>query len=323
MTTVSFIIPVYNAQATIRRCLDSILSQQYQEVEIVAVNDGSQDSSLEILREYSKAHSNLVVVDTANQGVSLARNKGMEVATGEYLVFVDCDDYIDSDYLTEYMAQRDKDYDIVVGGWRRVDSTGKLMFERRLKGSEWETYINTYPWSKLYRRDFLIGHGIEFLNYGIGEDMYFTCSAKAKAASIKVIGYIGYTWVYNETSVSNTAHKGLKQGLDVLYLLDKINGLFEIKPELLKYYYRRFLVWWLLYSGKQATGADFLAEHSRVMAWIGANGVKSRLTPFSAMLRGERLFERFTVVAFGVLERLHLLRLFAALYCRGTNPATR
>ena len=319
--TVSFVVPVFNAEATIRRCLDSILGQGYESIEIVAVNDGSTDQSLEILREYEAAHSNVVVVDQPNQGVSLTRNKAIGIATGEYLVFVDCDDYLDPDYLTVYLAQMDQECDIVVGGWRRRDESGRLISERRMTGSEWETYINIYPWDKIYRRDFLVENRIEFLNYGIGEDVYFASMAKTKQARIKVIDYIGYTWVYNETSVSNTVHKGLKQGLDVLYLLGKVNALFSDKPEFLKYYYRRFLVWWLLYAGKEATSVDFLAEHRRVMGWLRDNGVKSRLTAFSPQLRGEKLFDRLFMFAFSALEHLHLLKPFAALYCRGRLDA--
>jgi len=317
IVTVSFVIPVYDAEMTIRRCLDSIIAQDYPDIEVVAVNDGSRDRSLEILREYESLHPNIVVIDQANQGVSLTRNRAIGIATGEYLVFVDCDDYLDPDYLSTYMAQMDSGCDIVVGGWRRRDETGKLISQRRMIGSEWETYINIYPWDKVYRRDFLVNNKIEFLNYGIGEDVYFASMAKTKRARIKVIDYVGYTWTYNEASVSNTAHKGLKQDLDVLYLLGKINDLFVDKPEFLKYYYRRFLVWWLLYSGREATMGEFLAEHARVMGWLNDNQVASRLTAFSFRLRGERLFDRLFMFAFGVMERLHLLSAFALVYCRG------
>jgi len=317
MVTTSFVVPVYNAEITIRRCLDSILGQTVGDIELIAMNDGSTDGSLGILRQYEASHPNVIVVDTPNRGVSVTRNDGIRMATGEYLVFVDCDDYIDPDYLSTYLAQMDDAHDIVIGGWRRCDGQGKLLFERRLNGSEWESYINVYTWSKLYRREFLLDNNVQFLDYGIGEDMYFAFTARARHARVKVIDYVGYTWVDNDVSVSNTAHKGLKKNLDVLYLLDKINALFSVKPEMLKYYYRRFLVWWMLYSGKQATRTDFVAEHARVMGWIDANHVRSRLSPFSGMLRGEKLFERLSVFTFGLLERLHLMRLFALVYCRG------
>lgn len=314
---VSFVIPVYNAENTIVRCLDSIVHQDYEPIEVIAINDGSTDGSLGILREYEAGHDNVVVIDTPNRGVSVTRNDGIRMATGEYLAFVDCDDYIDDDYASTYVSQMDARHDIVVGGWRRRTGAGKLMFERELSGSEWESYINVYTWSKLYRRDFLLENNVQFLDYGIGEDMYFAFTARARHARMKVIDYVGYTWVNNDVSVSNTAHKGLKKNLDVLYLLDKINALFNVKPEMLKYYYKRFLVWWLLYSGKQATPDDFLAEHDRVMRWIDENQVRSRLTPFSPRLRGEKLFERLSVFTFGIIERLHLLRLFSLVYCRG------
>lgn len=315
--TVSVVIPVYNAQETIGKCLDSILGQDYGPVEIIAINDGSTDGSLAVLNGYAAANDSIVVIDTPNQGVSNTRNNAINIATGDYLIFVDCDDYIDPDYVTTYMNQMDDNLDIIIGGWRRVDEQGKLMFERSLHGSEWESYINVYAWSKLYRRDFLVKNGVQFLDYGIGEDMYFAFTTKAKGARVKIISYVGYTWTNNTASVSNTSHKGLKQDLDVLYLLGKLNSLFDGKPELLRYYYRRFLVWWLLYSGRQATPTEFLTEHKRVMRWISDNSVRTSLTPFSPRLSGEKPFERLSVFTFAVIERLHLLRLFALLYCKG------
>ncbi|MCL2652252.1 MAG: glycosyltransferase [Propionibacteriaceae bacterium] len=315
--TVSVVIPVYNAQETIGKCLDSIIGQDYQPIEIIAINDGSTDDSLAVLQRYAATNANLVVIDTPNQGVSKTRDNAIAIATGEFLAFVDCDDYIDPDYVTTYMGQMDDNHDIVIGGWRRVDGQGKLMFERSLGGSEWESYINVYAWSKLYRRDFLVANNVQFLDYGIGEDVYFAFTTKAKHARVKIISYVGYTWTNNATSVSNTSHKGLNQNLDVLHLLGKINSLFQNKPELLRYYYRRFLVWWLLYSGRQATREEFLLEHRRVMAWIDDNRVRTSLTPFSPRLAGETLFERLSVFAFSALERFHLLGPFAFVYCKG------
>ncbi|MCL2489255.1 MAG: glycosyltransferase [Propionibacteriaceae bacterium] len=319
MKTVSVVIPVYNAHESLRRCLNSVLSQGRDGVEIIAMNDGSNDDSLEILREYEQRYENVIVVDTPNQGVALTRNRGIDIATGEYLAFVDCDDYIDPDYLNTYLDNLDQDYDIVIGGWRRRDADGRLLLERRLKGSEWETYINIYPWSKVFKRQFLLDNEVGFLDYGIGEDLFFTYSlgAKAKNPRVKVINYVGYTWTMNGASVSNTAHKGLNDSLDILFVLNRVDEQFADKPELLKYYYRRFLVWWLLYSGRKATPSHFVAEHDRVMKWINENNLRSSLTPFSRRLRGERLFERLSVFGFGIIERLHLVPLFAAIYCKG------
>jgi len=293
------------------------LAQNHHDIEVIAINDGSTDDTFEILKQYERAHDNFVLLDQPDIGVARTCNRGISVATGEYVVVVDSDDYIDSDFLDVYLANAHPGCDVVIGGWRRATNEGRLIYERHLKGSRWETYINIYPWSKLYRREFLLANKIEFLDYGIGEDVYFTFCLKAHHARVRVISYVGYTWTHVTTSISNTAHKGLNSDLDVLYLLNKVNDLFRTKPELLKYYFRRFAVWWLLYSGRDASSATFIAEHDRVMNWIRDHDVATKLTPFSKRLVGERLFERALVAGFSVIERLHLLPLFASVYCRG------
>jgi len=316
MTTISFVVPVYNAAGTLRRCLDSILRQDWPDKEIIAINDGSTDGSLALLREYEAAHDCVRVIDKANEGVAPTRNLGIREATGDYLMFVDDDDVIDADYATTYMSHLGPHDDIVMGGWRRVDGSGRVILERAPAPSEWATYINIYPWDKVFRRAFLVDNDLGFLDYGIGEDLFFTFSAKAKHPRVRVITYVGYTWTDTTTSVSNTSHKGLNADLDVLYLLGRVDALYPVRPALLAYYYERFLVWYLLYSGRGATRRAFLAEHDRLMAWLDRHRGSPRLTPLSPRLRGEKLFERASVLAFRVL-RLHLMGVFARVYCRG------
>ena len=90
----SVIIPVYNAEQTLARCLDSLLAEHYSDVEIILVNDGSKDSSGSICREYTEKHSNIRCIDKENGGVSTARNAGLDIASGDFVLFVDSDDYV-------------------------------------------------------------------------------------------------------------------------------------------------------------------------------------------------------------------------------------
>ena len=96
---ISVIIPVYNAESTLRRCLDSILNQLYSSLEIILVDDGSKDNSGRICDEYGEQDDRIIVIHQGNKGVSLARNRGLDIAKGEYVGFVDSDDYIDPDYF--------------------------------------------------------------------------------------------------------------------------------------------------------------------------------------------------------------------------------
>ncbi len=93
---ISAIIPVYNSQQYLKNCLDSILNQDLQELELICVNDGSSDNSLNILNDYAKKDSRIKILNQQNQGQGAARNKGIKAAKGEYLIFVDSDDMIES-----------------------------------------------------------------------------------------------------------------------------------------------------------------------------------------------------------------------------------
>lgn len=95
----SIIVPVYNAERTLKRCVDSILNQKYKDYEIILVNDGSSDNSLEICNSYSKMHSNIKVIDKKNGGASSARNAGLDIAAGQFILFVDSDDYVSDHYF--------------------------------------------------------------------------------------------------------------------------------------------------------------------------------------------------------------------------------
>ena len=102
----SVIIPVYNAQNTLKRCLESLLMQKRQDVEIILINDGSTDKSGEIIEDYSKKYSNIISLSQKNRGVSAARNRGLEFARGIFIMFVDSDDYVTANYF-EVMDKAD------------------------------------------------------------------------------------------------------------------------------------------------------------------------------------------------------------------------
>lgn len=114
MSKVSIIIPVYNAEKFLPKCLDSIIRQTYQDIEIICVNDGSKDNSLKVLQEYKARDSRIVIIDKINAGVSEARNDGIKKSTGEYIMFVDSDDWLELDAVESvYTVIREKNVDMV------------------------------------------------------------------------------------------------------------------------------------------------------------------------------------------------------------------
>ncbi len=104
MPLISVIMPVYNAESTLRRAVDSILRQTFTDFELILVNDGSKDSSLSICKEYAQANKNIKVIDKPNGGASSARNAALDVVLGEWITFCDSDDFVDPDWLENFVA---------------------------------------------------------------------------------------------------------------------------------------------------------------------------------------------------------------------------
>ena len=319
MEKVTIIIPVYNSEKYIERCLDSIRNESYKNIEVIALNDGSKDKSLKLLKDYKKKYKdfNLKIIDKENEGIAKTRNRGIEEATGDYIMFMDNDDYIDKDYVKHFMNAKDKETDIVIGGYKRV-SDDKILREDTLHtNSPWSKYLIITPWSKLYRRKFLKDNNIKFLSYGIGEDVYFNLFAYQKTYNIKIIEYSEYNWYYNDKSVSNTKHKGLNKDIDITYLLDNLNSKSKEKDIYYKYFIYRFCIWYLLYSGRYSNKEAFINEYERLKKYLISIDCYKVLSPFSSKLKGETFKNRFIVFAFKIISKLKLIKLFAKFYCRG------
>ena len=115
MIGVSIIVPVYNKERFLRQCLDSLLDQTYRAIEIICVNDGSTDGSLEILQDYAERDNRIVVIDQENKGAGNARNAGIRIARGRYLQFLDADDFFEPVMIEKMLKKADaKDADIVI-----------------------------------------------------------------------------------------------------------------------------------------------------------------------------------------------------------------
>ncbi len=317
MIDVTVIVPVYNAYHEIDKCIKSIINQTYKNIELLLINDGSTDYSLKKIKEYEKEHEFIKVINKKNEGVSKTRNQGIKQAKGQYIMFIDNDDYIDKDYIEILLKEiKSSDVDCVFSGYRRENSKGECIQKRKLKNTHWSKYTLLAPWAKIYNKEFLIKNKIEFFSYKIGEDVYFTLKMIAKNARIKIIDYIGYTWYFNEKSVSNTIQRGMREDVDILVLLNEISK-FSSHDEYISYYMYKYCVWYLLFSGKGASKKQFIKEHQRYKEWLIKNNYYNVLSPFSKKLNGERISEKICVLAFKLFDKLHLIPLFAHIYCKG------
>lgn len=313
---VSIIIPVYNAEMYLSRCVNSFIKQSYNNCEIILINDGSTDSSLSVMRQYSH-HNNVVIIDKGNEGVAKTRNYGISIATGQYIMFADDDDFVDRDYVECYINRiLDTQADIVIGGYKRVDNKGKRILTKYLTNSQWSKYIVMAPWAKIYSKRFLENNDIKFLSYPIGEDDYFILNLLYYKPKVEFISNIGYSWFYNSNSVSNTSQKGLNTNLNITYLLTEMKSVTGELDDLTKYFYYRYCVWYLLFSGKTATPNMFIKQFEEEKKWMISNDCYDTISPFSTKLKGESLRDRIAVFAVKMSDRLHIINLFAKLYCK-------
>ena len=191
---ISVIVPVYNAESTLSECVCSILSQKYNNFELILVDDGSKDSSPEICDEYSQKDNRVKVFHKPNGGVSSARNLGISKARGEWLTFIDADDYITNGYLDGVVEQKE---DVLIKGYQKFDHSGIVSgkeAENLLGISDFPDFLSQYvtdsllrcPWTKFYKRS-LIGDLRFLTDMKIGEDAWFVFNYLAKCKSFAVL----------------------------------------------------------------------------------------------------------------------------------------
>lgn len=316
---ISIIIPVYNAAQYIRRCIDSILEQDFEDYEIILVNDGSSDSSLDILREFEKNNKNIRVIDQSNSGASVARNKGIEVAKGTFIMFIDIDDYISSDYLSTFFDSiTTLEADIVIGGFKRVENE-KTMYSFKLSDDSWSKYRSVSPWSKIYRRDFLLQNALKFKEYALGEDVLFNLSAYSKTDKIFTIPFEGYYWYFNSESLSNTVNKGFNSSIEIQLFLDEILQCISSfkEEEYMKFFIKKFCIYWLLDGGRQSSPTQFIEQYEKIDKWIKGNKMVSKISVFDSRLKSERSIVKCSIFFLDCISKLGLIKLFSKIYCKG------
>lgn len=191
---ISVIIPVYNVKKYLRRCLDSLVNQTISDIEIICINDGSTDSSLEILKEYAKKDERIKIINQENQKQGAARNRGLEVAQGEFITFVDSDDWVDADYLEElYNAIINSNVNIAVASMirnkgNRSKNHLRLNTEKTYYGASnivkaIDNHLETA--GKLYRFDCI--SDLRFEEETLYEDGGYTIRALNKCNSIVTV----------------------------------------------------------------------------------------------------------------------------------------
>ena len=221
---VSIIIPVYNVEKYLTKCLDSVINQTYSNLEIILVDDGSTDRSGVICDEYAGLDERIKVIHNKNSGVSSARNTGIKICKGDFIAFIDSDDYVDKKYIVSLLEPLMKDnYDFVFCGFLEfyVKSKKKsyhLLSDKELNdltGVFFKDYhifqqLLLYPWIKLYKRDIIFNNDLWFPeDLTDGEDQFFNFSYFEKVKKYKYVNQALYIYCHRP-GISLSSQKTLQ-----------------------------------------------------------------------------------------------------------------
>lgn len=213
------IIPCYNVEHYVAECLDSMLNQNTSyNVEIITIDDGSTDSTAEILRQYSTKMTNFRIISQCNKGFSGARNTGIREARGKYLIFIDSDDYVTSDYIDCLLKKAfSKDADIVATGYYTFNNDHKIIKNIMIKDENDTSLLNGCAWGKAIKRKFF-EHLVFPENYWY-EDSIIAHLVVPRANSIYMVSKCQYAYRSNPTGITKTSVNSLR-AIESFYITD-------------------------------------------------------------------------------------------------------
>lgn len=242
---ISVIVPVYNVEKTLERCIDSIVTQSYSDLEIILVNDGTQDSSRDICEEYKKKDSRIRIVDKENGGLSSARNCGLDICSGEYISFVDSDDWIEQDFYQTLINNMVKfECDIVISNTFNIDEEGRKWRPYKAESSMYlgeealECNLGCgYPcddvvWNKLYKKE--LWEEIRFPFGRIHEDTFVMAKVMSRAKRVYFDDSISYFYLQRGDSIAHQSFN--KKSIDK----------FDAYAEVAQYIYANFFQYYNL-----------------------------------------------------------------------------
>lgn len=261
MKKVSIIVPVYNTGKYLQKCLDSIIKQNFINMEIIIINDCSTDNSLEIIKEYMKLDKRLILINkTKNEGLSAARNSGIEIAKGEYILHIDSDDWIEENYVTEvYEYAKKNNADIVILDYYEDYENESLYIkdqkkEKNLNKSEVLRDIflsNASPavWNKVIKTELYKRNEIYHpKGISIGEDLAVSPRLIYYSNKIIKLNKAYYHYIQNRSSLTKKKSENNKKIYDIYNVLLILEKFFKNKEYYIKEIKINYLSAWLLYS---------------------------------------------------------------------------
>lgn len=224
MVEISVILPVYNSEKYLKECLDSLLNQTFKDIEVLCINDGSSDKSLEILEEYQKTDNRIVIVNQENMGVAKTRNEALNQVKGNYVYFMDSDDTLDTNAFKKLHANlKSNDSDLCIMKAIFVNGNEKYKFpafdlDKEFSNVNFDKFTFTYkdikshvlndlfaPWLKMYKREFLIDGGFTFPDIKSYSDAPFHVKTMLNAKKISFVPEYLYYYYENDDSLVHSS----------------------------------------------------------------------------------------------------------------------
>lgn len=242
----SIVIPIFNSEKYLNKCIDSIFKYHKANIEVILINDGSTDKSLEICKQYESKYSNIVLINKKNEGQGIARNYGIKVATGDYITFVDSDDFFEDDvldYINDYIEKQKLDFYIF--NWNYVFNDKKIKnvrndkvqlfykedmkFKLFLDNMVWPNKENSYGsavWAKFYNLKIIKENNIKFHSERemFSEDLIFNLEYIEHINNVVVLDKTIYCYYQNSTSYKNKYHGDYIDKLNNIYFYFKEKG---------------------------------------------------------------------------------------------------
>ena len=285
MPKISIIVPIYNVEKYIRRCLNSLVNQTFDDIEIIIVNDKTPDDSMKICYEFARNDSRIKIFNkTTNDGLGITRNYGIEKSQGDYIVFVDSDDYVSLDMCERlYSVAKDNNADIVYGGIYYDDNNGNIREKRYvddiriikdnqvnellldLIGTRPEekddTFMEVSVWKAIFKKDIFVENNINFVSERefISEDVIFNIDYLSKCKRVVIIPECVYYYSVNPKSLSKVFRTDRFEKVKILYyeIIKKLNEIdnqmnYECRTD-------RFLI------ARARTNAKQIIKHKKII----------------------------------------------------------
>lgn len=297
----SVIIPCYNVENYISKCMDSLVNQTLSDIEIIAVNDGSKDKTLKILKSYEKKHKNIIVIDKKNAGVSAARNDALKIAKGEYIGFLDSDDWVDKTMFQKmYEKATTENLDIVACDTNAVYPTENRVIKSNVSenSNPKELMLNAYAviWNKIYKRELI--KDIKFNeNMTFCEDVLFLYMVYSRVNKVGAIHEALHFYLQREGSLTYTYNEKLYQLIDsldnVVSYYKKVKLMKKYKEEIEYSYVRYLYATFVKRLAKTKDKKQFKRGVNFVIEKVNSTFPNYRKNKYIRALNGKSLYLRF------------------------------